>query len=334
MNRSNLSKTLLLAILVGILVWVVQRNIRHQAGTAESLPAPQRPEASPEAQAPGGFTVIRSRPLPRVGKAPSDELIAIARQHLVAGGREGRCGAYSLLGDVTDPGLLATCEALAAELDTTYHARVGVEPLSQPAELILLFGNREGYRTFADQQGMSSAGYAGFSIPSRGFTATWAESAGRLELARTLAHELTHLVNRRALGGNLPRWLSEGLADAIGDTATEDGIGPLTGLRGVEGEAERLRQGLESGKAGSLLALASQKDYNFDSSGTSYDYEQSALLVRYLLLEPTLAPRFRTFLTWLSEGGDATPEKLQEYLELDWTALERGFLFWLDATRA
>jgi hypothetical protein len=334
MNRSNLTKALLLAILLGILVWAVQWNTRHQPGSAQPAPAPQGSEATPETQTPPGFTVIRSRPLPRASKAPSDELIAAARQHLDGGGREGRCGPYSLLGDVTDPGLLASCAALAAELDATYHARFGVKPVGQPAEVIFLFGNREGYRTFAEEEGMSSAGYAGFSIPSRGFTASWAEPSGRLELARTLAHELTHLVNRRALGGNLPRWLSEGLADAVGDTATEDGIQPLTGLRGAEGEAKRLRQALASGQASSLLALVSQADYDFDTGGASYDYEQSALFVRYLLLEPNLAPRFRTFLSRLAEGEDATPEALQKSLELDWAELERGFLSWLDGASA
>lgn len=94
-------------------------------------------------------------------------------------------------------------------------------------------------------------------MPSRGYTAIWAEPARPQSFARTLAHELTHVVHRRALGGDLPRWLSEGLADAIGDTATGAGIGTLEGLEGSEGIADRLLLGVDAGRAQSRRGLVS-----------------------------------------------------------------------------
>jgi len=45
------------------------------------------------------------------------ELLAEARLHLEAGGQEGSCGLYSLLGDMTESALLQSCDLLAAALD-------------------------------------------------------------------------------------------------------------------------------------------------------------------------------------------------------------------------
>lgn len=329
MTRATLQKLLILVVLLTILAWIVGRKRLHQANEPQALPEISVSATDTPPPGSSGFTYTSSRPLPRAGKPPPEEVLAAARQHLKEGGTEDKCGPYSLLGDVTEMDLLANCRRIAAQLDDTYRQRFGVTPVGQPAATILLFDNRDGYRGFAAAEGMTTAGYAGYSLPSRGYTAAWADASRSTDFAKTLAHELTHLVNRRALGGNLPRWLSEGLADAIGDTATTAGIQSLESLGGVEGEATRLRLGLESGQAHSVARLVSLDGTDFDAEAVSYDYEQSALLVRYLLLEPHLADGFRSFLAKLAEGEDYSPDLLQQHLEVQWTELDEGMATWL-----
>ena len=57
----------------------------------------------------------------------------------------------------------------------------------------------------------------------------------------------------------------------------------------------------------------------------SYDYEQSALFVRFLLSEPQLAIGFRKFLKDFAGGEVYTPEGLAADLGASWEDLERRF---------
>jgi len=225
-------------LLIAVL-WMWFGRSRHPARPAPvqetanpvAVVAPSEPEHGQEdvGGSGSGFTVVSSRPAPRPGIPPSAELLEEARLHLVAGGRESSCGPYSLLEDMADPLLLETCNLLATELDDTYRQRLGVAPLREPAATILLFSHRNGYRDFSEQQGIQASGYAAHTSPSQGYAAIWADSSRPDDFAKTLVHELTHLVNRRSLGGNLPRWLSEGLADALGDTAKQLEEPPVPG---------------------------------------------------------------------------------------------------------
>ena len=338
MNRSLL-RALLLLLVWGVLIWLwVGRNqhehlsepsdstddseVLGEAANAEQV-EPKGDNFSP------GFTVITSRPPPRPGIPASTELLGEARDHLDSGGQEGSCGRYSLIGDMADPVLLESCNLLASELDDTYAQRLGVIPLDDPAATIILFSDRQAFWDFSEQQGLSASGYAAHSKPSRGYTAIWADSRRPEDFAKTLVHELTHLVNRRALGGNLPRWLSEGLADALGDTATLEGIQPLRGFEGAEGQAERLRLAYETDQLQSVERLVVLEPGEFDSDSNSYDYEQSTLLVRYLLLDPELGPRFRIFLAELADGAAATPELLEKHLGVKAAELDRRLQNWL-----
>ncbi|MCB1035743.1 MAG: hypothetical protein KDD47_18120, partial [Acidobacteria bacterium] len=248
---------------------------------------------------------------------------------LDGGGRQASCGPYRLWTDVADEELLALCARLAAPLDITYQYLFGVRPQGEPEEGVLLFRQTEAFRAFARERGRLRVGYAGFSDSSKGFMALHAEGVERRRLAQTLAHELTHLVSRRALGPGLPPWLSEGMADAIGDPAGTDGLGTLVGIRGVEGPALRLRSAYASGRAGGLERLVSLERSQFDGGIASYDYEQSALFVRYLLLSPELAPGFRHFLAELEGGERYSPELLSKSLGRSWSRLETGLRDWL-----
>jgi len=338
MNRSII-RALLLLLVLGALTWfwLSREKVRVPSmspgpdETAERIEESDRSEqlGSLGNESSPSFTVVSSRPEPRPGVPASAELLEEAHAHLDGGGREGTCGAYPRLGDATDPLLLESCDHLAAELDDTYVERLGVTPLGEPVETILLFAERVDYESFARQQGMNASGYAAHSSPSRGYTAIWADASRPEDFAKTLVHELTHLVNRRALGGNLPRWLSEGLADALGDTATPAGIQPLQKFVGVEGQAKRLRLGYETGGVQSVDRLVVLGPEEFDSSPNSYDYEQSTLLVRYLLLDPELGPRFRIFLAELADGAAATPELLEKHLGVKAAELDRRLQNWL-----
>ncbi len=266
---------------------------------------------------------------PRPAVEPHPDALAAARSILGPDARDARCGPYQLLTDVTDARLLDACAKIGAQLDLTTTVRLGLEPLGEPKAAILLFADGEDFRTFSHTEGRVAIGYAGFARPVRGYLAMWAGEPPYDSYATTLAHELAHLVQRRTLGPNLPPWLSEGLADAIGDPATLDGPGTLTGLAGVEGPAARLQHGYRNGQVGSVERLLRRHRGDFDAEHPSFDYEQSALLVRFLLLDAQLGSRFRTFLDRLAAGEDYEPELLFEVLAVEPAALDAQLQAWL-----
>ncbi|MEO7795590.1 MAG: hypothetical protein ABIV06_12540, partial [Thermoanaerobaculia bacterium] len=147
-------------------------------------------------------------------------------------------------------------------------------------------------------------------------------------VAQTLAHELSHLAHRRAFGHELPPWLAEGLADAVGDSATTAGFLPLSDLDVVAGIRKRLCGGYEIRRTESLARLVDLDRSGFDRGSVSFDYEQSALLVRFLLLDPGLGPRFRAWLGVRAKLRSNAPG-LPAALQVSWPELERRFASWL-----
>lgn len=242
--------------------------------------------------------------------------------------REGRCGPYRLATDLPGDAFLQICARVATPLDTTFHQRFGLIPRGQPEEGVLLFSDRKEFQTFARQDGLRS-GYAGYANGAEGFLALPVGGLSPDEFAQTLGHELTHLLLRRAMGPGLPPWLAEGLADALGDTATPSGIRPLMGLEGAEAQARRLQQAYRQGRPGGLERLALLRRADFDRGPRSYDYEQSALFVRFLLLDPTLGPRFRAHLQAIAGQSIRDPQQLPKDLEQTWEELDQGFQQWL-----
>lgn len=259
---------------------------------------------------------------------PDAAAVAAARASMTGGGRVEVCGPYTLYTDEEAGEIVAACQVLGATLDATFAQRYGVVPVGAPSAAILLFATTASYRAFAEHDGAVRGAYAGYASTARGFVALHAGDQPVAVLA-TLTHELTHLVSRRTFGRDLPPWLSEGLADGIGDTVSTSGFGALAGFRGAEGQVERLRGGYRIGQAMSLQRLAALERGDFDRATVSYDYEQSALLVRYLLGTETLAPRFRAFLQDLAGGEPYTAEALRQALALSWTELDHGFREWL-----
>jgi hypothetical protein len=243
-------------------------------------------------------------------------------------GREGRCGPYRLATDLPGDAFVEICARVAAPLDATFQQRLGLEPRGEPREGVLLFADRREFQTFARRDGLRS-GYAGFANGTEGYLALPVDALGPGEFAQTLGHELTHLLLRRAMGPGLPPWLSEGLADALGDTATPTGIRPLEGMEGAEPQARRLRQAYRHGLAEGLERLATLQRADFDREIRAYDYEQSALFVRFLLLDPELRPRFHSHLQLLARQSIRDPQQLPEDLGRSWEDLDRSFQEWL-----
>lgn len=294
------------------------------------------PEPTPEAVAeatvepqPKPVPAVVERRAGRRAKRASHTVVAKARAALRGGGSQHRCGPYPLWTDVTAPTLLAVCERIGARLDAVYGARYSVTPVGEPQETIFLFAHGGGFRAFMAEEGAVRAGYAGVARGTKGFVALSADGLALETVAATLAHELTHLVNRRALGSDLPRWLGEGLADGIGDSAGAGGLGELRGLSGVEDEARRLAWGYGEGKVGSAARLVALGRGEFDREVVSFDYEQSALLVRYLLLDARLGGSLRDYLRQLAAGKRYSASALQATLGVSWSTLDRRLRTWV-----
>jgi len=297
----------------------------RQAGAPEPegwvhLPGYRDPRTAPGVPEPAA-------PLPAA--SPDPEELAAARALMAPGAREQDCGGYLLVTDSDLLDLAPVCERLVAGLDEAYAAAFGVEPLGEPAEAILLFAERGAFRRFAREVSGVRVGYAGHARAARGYLAL---PAGRLdETLRTLVHELAHLVSRRALGPALPRWLAEGLADFLGDGAGPDGLRPVRRALGAEGEALRLQGAYVAGVVGPLARLVTLGVEEFDGTSPSFDYEQSAFLVRYLLGDSELAPRFRAYLDTLAAGAPYDPDVFRRALAIEWATLEGDFEHWVRA---
>lgn len=298
------------------------------AGCAPSEPPPPPPRPA-IARPPAIAKPAPPKPARAASRPPNGEKVRRGRALLAGGGREGRCGPYSLWSDSADARLLAACARIGSTLDAAFAARYGVRPEGEAAEGILLFADVADYRAYVKEEGRLAAGYAGFASEVDGLVVLHA-GIPRAQAITTLAHELTHLTERRALGSSLPPWLAEGLADGIGYSASESGVGDLVGVRGVEGQVERLASAYRSGEAGSLERLAGLPRSRFDRGVRSFDYEQSSLLVRHLLLDPALRLRFRAYLARLGAGERYEAERFRNALDLSWAALDQGLRDWVE----
>ncbi|MDH3745690.1 MAG: hypothetical protein OES47_11385, partial [Acidobacteriota bacterium] len=271
--------------------------------------------------------VVSQRSAGRAAEPPDPAWLAAARD-VMTDEREERCGPYLMLTDSRDPRIGGVCERIGAALDGEYRNLYGIEPVGEPKGAVLVFSRAAEFRAFASEVGHVRVGYAGFSRATRGVVALSSDGLAAVEMAPTLAHELTHLVNRRALGSDLPRWLAEGLADGIGDTAGAGGLGVLEGFVGVEAQRRRLLEAYGADRVPRIERLVALERSDFDREVVSYDYEQSALLVRFLLLDPELAPKLRSLLGRLASGERYEPQMLTDELALDGESLEVRFRSW------
>ncbi|HSM52225.1 MAG TPA: hypothetical protein VLA75_12565 [Thermoanaerobaculia bacterium] len=266
--------------------------------------------------------------------AGEPEAVAAARTALGLPVVEEACGPYRLVTDATGVQLgriRALCSGPVAALEGEYRARLGIAPAHPPAGTLVLFAERPRYRRYAAADPALPQVYAGFSLAADGLVALPVGDLSIDEVTRTLIHELAHLAHRRAFGLQLEPWLSEGLSDAFGYSAGPEGFAPLAGFTGLEGLRARLLGGYALGRAGSVERLVGLSRDQFDRGPVSYDYDQSALFVRFLLLDPELSSRFRAWLAARTGRGEVPPVPLPEALGVDLDELERRFRQWMGA---
>ncbi|HEX5758254.1 MAG TPA: hypothetical protein VF121_03590 [Thermoanaerobaculia bacterium] len=282
-------------------------------------------------------------PLPALPADP--ERLAAARAALGAGAAEGRLGPYALVTDFADLERLAWLDRVAAGFESAYHVRYGLLPVGEPAETVVLFAEETAYRAFQSRDarlaGLPASGHTG-----HGLVALFDGGLRRAEVGGTLVHELTHLVNRRAIGPALPSWLDEGIADELAmsrlDEAGRLAPGTLGGavveegfrrqLFGAPAALHRLARGLEEGRLRPLPELLDLDWAPFvAAAGARHHYPHAAFWVRYLLEgeDGALAPAFRAFLAGVAAGGSAAPEALRARLGRSWEELEAGFRTWV-----
>ncbi|MEE8368130.1 MAG: hypothetical protein V3S30_07410 [Thermoanaerobaculia bacterium] len=289
---------------------------------------------------------LGSAPTPVVpldSRPPHPDRLQLARLVMGKDGVQGRLGPYLLYSDARSKDLVDFCDRVAHRVEERYRARYDLRPVGEPAEAILLFERVLDYRvlqaTDTTLEGLLASGHTGF-----GMVALWVGGRSKWEVAATLIHEITHLLNRRALGPALPAWLNEGIADDMAAFRLEES-GALEATR-LSGRRTRIGRAVVTGGAlGAVIQLRKslntpgsrslQEVLNLDweefvrSDPKQLNYAQSSFWIRYLLSDPQLATRFKAYLAEIAAGGDATPTALQARLGRDWAQLQQGFSTWV-----
>jgi hypothetical protein len=297
--------------------------------------------ARPDAPPPLGDAPEPVVPVP--GRPADPDRLARAAELLGRDEPSGRLGPYPLWTDVDDPALVAFLGTLAGDLERAYRRRFGLGPRTGAAASVVLFARRDAYRQMVAAEerlaGRRARGHAG-----HGLAVLYAGGRPRAEIAETLAHELVHLVNRRAVGPALPPWLDEGLAEELAQSATDASGRLLPGTLGGSAVVGRDQVRLSGGRAAApFLAaqlprapslpdlLALDWDEFTAPSRSQVHYAQSALFVRFLLDGDggRHAGAFRAFLEATAEGEQPTAEALRERLGIDWETLEGRFELWV-----
>ena len=281
---------------------------------------------------------------PVTGRGPDAQRLGLARARLSPPEIIGRAGPYLLYTDLRDPGRLSFYDRVATALDSAYRNRYGVSPIGDPAEAVVLFTRESDYRGFLTQATsvaeLPASGHTGHGIVSL-FDGRRPDA----EVASTLVHELSHLLNRRAIGPALPSWLEEGIADDLSLSridrsgrlvpGTLGGVTVRAGRRiemhGARASLQALIQAAGAGRLRPLPQLLALDWDEFVRQDGALNYAQSSFFIRYLLEgeQGALAPGFRAFLREVSNGAPPEPEALRQKLGRTWPMLEAGFRLWI-----
>ena len=202
-------------------------SYRRRAGWVELKETKKADTGNP----PLGEAPAPNLPVPAL--EPSADRLAHARRLLGTQEASRSVGPYPLYTDFDDDALLEFLDRAASGVETSYSQRYGLTPIGEPREAVVLFAREEDYRAFSAREerivGITATGHA-----TAGLVALYAEGRPWWEVASTLVHEITHLVNRRALGPALPPWLDEGIAGDLGSSRfADDGSLVLGSLGGT-----------------------------------------------------------------------------------------------------
>lgn len=258
--------------------------------------------------------------VPLAAVAISPYLLAAARQQMAAGAEERACGPYRLLTDVGWQQLRALCSKEVAAVDGAYAVRYGRRPLGAPAETLLIFASAKALAVFTGATSRWRVESTGRASAAHGYVAlSWVDREATARAA-TLVHELTHLVNRRALGPGLPPWLDEGLADDLANELVGGKFQPAAWQVGMDRAA---------GKLLPLRELVALDNVGFYGGRGYANYAQAYLFLRFLVGDPEFGARFTAFLDALAGGESVSPELLAGYLGRLWPAVETSWGSWL-----
>ena len=283
---------------------------------------------------------------PPAGSSESEleRRLSLAHAALGGAGPTGRLGPYALITDVSDPRLLARIEAIASSIDTSYAERYGLAATPTGSQTVALFAAESSYRTFEAQvtegNDRGARGHAGGNL-----AAMFVAEQRLDDVTELLVHELTHLLNRRALGETIPSWLEEGLANDLSysgiDRQGRIKPGTLSGRRSslgtrasrtlvFEGPFASLNQMLRDRALRQSTPLERLVELDREDFLRPQDrerhYIESAFLVRYLLdgEKRRHAEGFRRYLGEVAAGKEPDSARLLELLGRNWRQLELG----------
>lgn len=273
--------------------------------------------------------------------------------------RERTLGPYRFFTDVSDPALLKRLGETAASVAAAYEERYGIAPPPPDGEAVVLFSREADYAAF-ETDDAAIAGLGSHGSAGRGIALLVTGSRVRDDVAGLLVHELAHLMNRRALGAELPPWLEEGIAEELSYSRLDDAGRPMpatyrmrrssvelgaAGARRVirheiSGPQATVNNIVDRARASELPPLAELMRMEWRRfvapEMRTTTYPESALLIRYLLHGDggALAPAFRSFLGGIAEGASPSAGALLDELGIDETRLEKGFREWLPRERS
>jgi hypothetical protein len=294
---------------------------------------------------------VSTQTLPEPGE---ERRLNRARELLGNAARTGNLGPYSLYTDLDDDELLERLAGVATHLTQSYGERYDLEVRRDGSEAVVLFADERDYRDFeAGERSIAGVHTQGFA--RQGLVVLFVGERDLIATLQALIHELVHVLNRRALGTQIPAWLEEGLAEDLGFSRIQaDGrivVGSLGGDN-VPFSTSASRVGSPhafeiGGPRGSLVALliewheptrstlavlvAMPWQEFVESEAGAIHYAESAFLVRYFLdgRRRSLREGFRRYLRSMAAGELNLGETVWTYLEIQPVDLEPAYYLWL-----
>ncbi len=288
--------------------------------------------------------------LPVPARAPDEQALAAVRKYLRGSERRARLGPYDLYTDSRDDDLISYLDLVTGRLEEVYAERYVRSPVCAAAEAGVRLRSDIASRLVRRQSerlvGLNSAGHN-----SEGIAVLYSGSRSRSDIASTVTHELTHFLNRRAIGPQLPPWLDEGIADdlALSRIDQEGRIQPselgggghrhdrgLT-VKGGLASLWLLRDAARAGKLPPVLELVSADwDRFVHTPKIQLHYATAAMLIRYLIDgdDSRYAAGFRAFLNAIASGEPPSADLLQAKLGEPWEELDAGFRAWIEERAA
>jgi hypothetical protein len=218
---------------------------------------------------------------------------------------------------------------------TVLQARLGLSPPQDPVPLYL-FADQDAFRRVTSAlTGLPVGAIAAFeggrsyaSDARRGIYLQTETLTSAAQMARVVAHELTHLAERDLLGrGGLPLWFSEGLAEYVSQQAMA-AVDAAAAARRRWRRAALVASAWHQGQWRPLAALTTEPQWREAVSGGAHwlAYAQALLATEWLVAragEPALARvlaemgRGATFEAALQAATGLSPAGLEAALSMD-----------------